>query len=175
MTLHTQALEDVTKYANAHGIDVVYTKDLDPFFKGDLDGQTIWLDESLSHKEKLFNLLHLIGHTIQWATDEFAYTIGSVLHEKPSPLLLETLLRYEREAAGYGKYILYRLGYLIKLAAWYDDMFFMDMKYLTHFYKTGEKNYNIDAPSPIKRLPALALPLSYTPKKRDKSREGIVI
>ncbi len=40
------------------GLVIQYTHNLDPFFKGDLDGKTIYIGSHLSPEEKVFNLLH---------------------------------------------------------------------------------------------------------------------
>ena len=73
------------------GLNIVYTHNLDPFFKGDLDGKTIFLGYHLSPSEKLFNLLHLAGHSIQWNTDDLLRTMGSELYTNPSDELLRKL------------------------------------------------------------------------------------
>jgi len=73
------------------GLHIVYTHNLDPFFKGDLDGKNIFIGYHLSVSEKLFNLLHLAGHSIQWNTDDLLRTMGSELYINPSDDLLRKL------------------------------------------------------------------------------------
>src|SRR6478736_1083334 len=70
------------------GLNIVYTHNLDPFFKGDLDGKSIFIGYHLSPSEKLFNLVHLAGHSIQWNTDDLLRTMGSELYINPSDELL---------------------------------------------------------------------------------------
>ncbi|MDB5210648.1 MAG: hypothetical protein JWQ30_1475, partial [Sediminibacterium sp.] len=57
------ACEEVVKKMS---LEIVYTHNLDPYFKGDLDGKRIFIGNHLSAQEKLFNLVHLAGHSIQW-------------------------------------------------------------------------------------------------------------
>ena len=67
----------------AMGIEIDYTKNLPAFFKGDLDGKTIYISKRLSKEEKLFNILHLTGHTIQWNSNPKMFKLGNKLHKKP--------------------------------------------------------------------------------------------
>jgi hypothetical protein len=90
-----------------YGIEVEYSSAIDDFFKGDLDGETIYINHLLSLKEKIFNLLHLAGHTIQWNLDHEHFVLGSVLHESPDEDTLNRLIDYEWEGNSYGMTLLY--------------------------------------------------------------------
>lgn len=172
----TSALEKTEKLANALGITVLYppANELDPFFKGDLDGKTIYISNELTKEEKLFDLLHLIGHTIQWNVNEQHYELGSVLHSNPSEGVMALLYAYEWEANCYGLYILEYIGHK-NLRDWLYDLFKEDINYLMEFYKSGKKEKIL----PEDRVPVVELfpkPIPYfTPKQRKSSREGIVI
>lgn len=168
------ALKKVSEYSESIGINILYNGALDPFFKGDLDGKTIWLSYDLDEEERLFNLLHLLGHTIQWNISEDLYKLGSVLHKKPSEQLIYQLYVYEWEANCYALFVLQYLGFK-NLRTWLYDMFKEDINYLIQFYKTGKKKKIL----PEKRIPSVELnpipPPIFIPKARKKTRQGIVI
>jgi len=107
-------------------------------FHGDLDGSQIDIDGDTEPAERLFLILHLFGHTVQWDTSERAREIGRPLPVPVSEELLPELLAYEREAAGYAVELLHELG-ASDLDAWFSDIAEADLAYLTHYYRTGEK------------------------------------
>jgi len=107
-------------------------------FHGDLDGSQIDIDGDTEPAERLFLILHLFGHTVQWDTSERAREIGRPLPVPVSEALLPELLAYEREAAGYAVALLHELG-AADLDQWFTDIAEADLAYLTHYYKTGEK------------------------------------
>ncbi|MEP7318258.1 MAG: hypothetical protein ABI921_05945, partial [Panacibacter sp.] len=120
------------------GLTIQYTHNLDPFFKGDLDGKAIYIGNHLSVKEKLFNLLHLAGHSVQWNTDMLLRDLGSELYLNPNDKLLKKLQAYEWQANCYALSILHKAG-VLNLDTWLSEKYITDMLYLTHFYKTGKK------------------------------------
>ena len=135
----TDVLKKLQLYAeNQLGLKIIDTSDLDPYFKGDLDGARIWIASALDDEEELFNVLHLVGHSIQWNVSDELRSLGSVLHEKPDDATLLRLQQYEWEANCYGIFILHELG-VFDLDEWLTEKYTEDMCYLTHFYKTGEK------------------------------------
>jgi hypothetical protein len=160
------------------GLNIIYTHNLDPFFKGDLDGKTIFIGNHLSPSEKLFNLLHLAGHSIQWNTDELLRTMGSELYINPSDELLRKLQVYEWQANCYALSILHQAsGH--KLDKWLTRKYVADMTYLTHFYKTGKKTKHISArvikDYPFKKLLEEKLIPQFIPKSSERTRNGIVV
>ena len=159
------------------GLIITYTHNLDPFFKGDLDGQRIFIGSHLDNEDKLFNLLHLAGHCIQWNVDEFLRTLGSELYLNPSDELLKKLQTYEWQANCYGLAILHKAG-IFNLDAWLTKEYIQDMIYLTHFYKTGKKLRAMTKEArdfPFNRkLEEIPLP-SFTPVADVRTRNGIVI
>jgi hypothetical protein len=64
----TGVLQKCEAVVQAMGLVIQYTRNLDPFFKGDLDGKTIYIGFHLSVEEKVFNLLHLAGHWVRNCT-----------------------------------------------------------------------------------------------------------
>jgi hypothetical protein len=159
------------------GLEIKYTQTLDPFFKGDLDGKRIFIGDHLSDEEKLFNLLHLSGHSVQWNIDEHLRSLGSELFRHPNDLLLRKLQTYEWQANCYGLSILHRTNEF-SLDEWMTKKYVMDMLYLTYFYKTGKKLKSITAvaksyPFEKKLMPKTIPPFVATP--RNKTRNGLVI
>lgn len=169
------ALQKVTEYAQSIGFIVEERSDLDEFFKGDLDGKHIWIADDLDDEEKLFNLLHLIGHNIQWNINQDFFELGSVLYKNPDEKIIARLYAYEWDANCYAMYILQYLGFK-NLRSWLYDMFKEDINYLIMFYRTGEKIKIM----PEERIPPVELipkspPLYFEPKQMKQSRNGIVI
>jgi len=159
------------------GLVIQYTHNLDPFFKGDLDGKTIYIGSHLPDEEKLFNLLHLAGHSVQWNIDALLRSLGSALYKNPDDTLLLQLQEYEWQANCYALCVLHRAG-VFYLDKWLSRKYTIDMLYLTHFYKTGEKLRKITAAAkayPFKRqLECRSIP-AFTPVAGEHSRNGLVI
>jgi hypothetical protein len=159
------------------GLVIQYTRNLDPFFKGDLDGKTIYIGNHLSPEEKVFNLLHLAGHSVQWNIDPLLRDLGAELYRNPDDALLARLQEYEWQANCYALSVLHKAG-VFTLDKWLSRKYIIDMLYLTHFYKTGEKLKKITTVArayPFKReLESKALP-SFTPAAGTHTRNGLVI
>ena len=172
-----KALQKSEEIIKELGLVVVYTHNLDPFYKGDLDGKRIFIGVHLSTEEKLFNLLHLAGHSIQWNINELLRTLGSHLYLNPDDKLLKKLQAYEWQANCYALSILHKAGTL-NLDKWLTKKYVLDMLYLTHFYKTGKKLKRITKIAkayPFKRdLKVIPIP-SFTPEISKRTRNGIVI
>ena len=159
------------------GLVLQYTHNLDPFFKGDLDGKIIYIGNHLSPEEKLFNLLHLAGHSVQWNIDPLLRDLGSELYLNPSDELLAQLQEYEWQANCYALSVLHTAG-VFTLDKWLSRKYVIDMLYLTHFYKTGEKLKKITTVAkayPFKRdLESKPIP-PFTPSAGTHTRNGLVI
>lgn len=174
-----KALSQCEKVITDMGIEIFYTKKIIPFFKGDLDGKMVFISNKLSNEEKLFNLLHLSGHTIQWNTNQDLYEIGSKLHKNPSKSLLRKLQRYEWNASRIGLSLLHKAG-IKKLDNWMSILVKLDMTYLTYFYVTGKKSKRIIASGELykfrkNKLKPKKIP-DFSARKISKgTRNGIVI
>ncbi len=159
------------------GLVIHFTHNLDPFFKGDLDGKRIFIGSHLDDEDKLFNLLHLAGHCIQWNVDSLLRDLGSELYLNPDDELLKKLQTYEWQANCYGLAIL-RKADIFNLNSWLTKEYIRDMIYLTHFYKTGKKLRRMTKEArdfPFKRaLQETPLP-TFTPTAGTRTRNGIVI
>jgi len=176
-TTFTEALRKCEAVVMDMGLVIIYTHNLDPFFKGDLDGKRIFIGSHLHDEDKLFNLAHLAGHCIQWNIDELLRNLGSELYLNPSDELLKKLQTYEWQANCYGLAILHKAG-IYDLNSWLSKEYIRDMIYLTHFYKTGKKLKKMTKEAkdfPFKRkLEEVKLPL-FNPVADTKTRNGIVI
>jgi hypothetical protein len=169
-------LNDVIKYSEKIGLKIHFKNDLDEYFKGDLDGVNIFCIE-MEYEEMLFNILHMIGHTVQWNVDNDLRELGSKTYLNPELNLMLRLQDYEWEANCYGLYILHHLG-VYDLDKWLYDKFILDISYLTHFYATGEKLREITSESLKYPFSKLLIPKaipSFNPYKSEGSRNGVVI
>jgi len=159
------------------GLEIHYTHNLDSFYKGDLDGKRIFIGDHLAPDEKLFNLIHLSGHSIQWNVDDLLRNLGSELYLHPDDKLLKRLQTYEWQANCYALSILHQVENK-KLDKWMTKKYVTDMLYLTHFYKTGQKLKRITKIAkayPFKRdLKPLPIP-HFTPTAGHRTRNGLVI
>jgi hypothetical protein len=174
--MYTEILKKVYTFAEMLGL-VIKEYTSDAYFKGDMDGLHIWTAAALDDEEELFNVLHMIGHTIQWSISPDLRMLGSQLWPNPDDELLRRLHHYEWQANCYGMGILHSV-WEKKLDQWLYDMYKKDSYYLTHFYKTGEKVREITTvgllhtwigPLFPKNIPAIK------PYASEKSREGLVI
>lgn len=174
---YAEALKKIEQTVSAMGLVIQYTQNFDPFFKGDLDGKTIFIGSNLSAEEKVFNLLHLAGHSIQWNIDPLLRSLGSELYQNPDDELLKRLQVYEWQANCFALSILHKSG-VVNLDRWLSRKYIIDMLYLTHFYKTGEKLKRITQvikAYPFKReLETKDIPI-FTPTAQARTRNGLVI
>lgn len=173
----TKILHKCEKIVEDMGLVIVYTHNLDPFFKGDLDGKRIFIGNHLAVKEKLFNLLHLAGHSIQWNIDQLLRNLGSELYLHPDDVLLKKLQTYEWQANCYALSILHKAG-VSGLDNWLTKKYIIDMLYLTHFYKTGKKLKRITKIAKAypfnKKLESIPIP-KFNPVAMERTRNGLVI
>src|SRR5437763_7412965 len=143
-------------------------------FHGDLDGSQIDIDGDTEPAERLFLILHLFGHTVQWDTSARAREIGRPLPVPVSEELLPELLAYEREAAGYAVALLHELGGQ-DLDQWFTDIAEADLAYLTHYYRTGEKRpVNEFFRANCAVVKPIAIP-QFQPKQWISSADGVVM
>jgi hypothetical protein len=122
---------------SVYHLRVVITDIPDPL-TGDLDGAEIVLDYALTPAQRLFVLVHLFGHTVQWNTDPRAVELGRQQHPPVNEEVLPALLAYEQRAACYALTLLHQVG-ITDLDQWLADYTACDRAYLAHYYRTGEK------------------------------------
>lgn len=156
-----------------YGIQVV-TRDIPDPLTGDLDGAEIHIDYAVTAEQRLFLLVHLFGHTVQWNTRDDALEIGK-LHTPPVAAgRLQAILEYEREAAAYALTLMREAG--VKGAdQWLSDYSAADLAYLRHYYIRGERRAFSAfwiANTPL--LTAKPIP-PFVPSRKVFRLEGIVI
>lgn len=153
---------------------VVEVCDVPAPFTGDLDGATIWIDYELPPGERLFVLLHLVGHSIQWNVSAEAREVGLADARGASEALLARVEAYERDAGRLALQLLHDLA-IRDLDAWLAAQTHADIAYLFHFYRTGEKRDPSSFLTP--HAPALApLPIpAFVPTRWLTRNSGVVI
>ena len=156
-----------------YGVRVVTRDIADPLI-GDLNGAEIHIDSAVTPEQRFFLLAHLFGHTVQWNIDPGSFELGRTRQPPVDEVLLPELLAYEREAAGFGLGLLHEAG-IRDADQWLSDFSACDLAYLTHFYRTGEKqepltfwraNVPLVEPRPV---PA------FTPHRMVFRSDGVVI
>ena len=155
------------------GIRVV-TRDIPDPLTGDLDGGEIHIDYAVTAEQRLFLLVHLFGHTVQWNIDPRAFEIGKQYRPPVDENLIPTVIAYEQQAACYGLELLHQIG-INEIDDWFSNYAACDQAYLLHFYRTGEKKdfrefWRDDAP----RIQSRPIPV-FTPTKRTFRMDGVVI
>ena len=162
-----------THLEKKYGLPVIISDVANPF-TGDLDGAEIRVDYDLNAEESLFILVHLFGHTVQWNVSPEAREIGMAVISKATEEQLQQLVEYEIEACAYSMELLHKLG-IRDLDQWLSDFAACDLRYLLHFYRTGEKRPFFDfweegaehmEPRPIPH---------FTPTKWVSRADGIVV
>lgn len=143
------------------------------FYKGDIDGETIWIDFRMTKQEQLFSVLHLVAHSIQWNIDPSLRELGNEIHINPNEETLKKLLDYEWEANCYALYLLHSLN-IFTHDEWFQNKYDEDVNYLTHFYKTGEKLKIKPTSIPSRKLVEKEIP-EFKVTKNEITRDGIVI
>ena len=156
-----------------YGIPVIINDVPDPF-TGDLDGAQIHVDYETRPAERLFLICHLFGHTVQWNVNPRAREIGQPLAPPVDETLMPEIMAYEREAAGYALALLHAME-IRDLDQWLTDLTICDLRYLVHFYRTGEKKPMMsffEAGQPL--LAPIAIP-EFRPTKWIFRADGIVV
>lgn len=132
-------------------------------YTGQFDGREIWVDLDRDPEEALFILVHLFGHTVQWNLDEQLRQLGlanSGVREDDLPRIYQ----YERQASQLGLALLEESGEF-RLARWLTDCFGADWKFLSHFYRTGEKlRFGLKEGADEPLLSSVAIP-RFTPQR----------
>jgi len=143
-------------------------------FTGDLDGAEIRVDYDLTAEESVFLIAHLFGHTVQWNLSAANREIGSRIEANLPESRLADVARYEREACAYSMQLLHEVG-IHDLDQWLSDFAACDLRYLLHFYRTGEKRPFLsfwEESQPL--LDALPIPDFY-PTRWVSRNDGIVV
>ena len=105
---------------------------------GDFDGMKIEIDYAQELDSAFFVLVHLFGHTVQWNISAEYRELGSDLSIGKGEDVLAKILAYEQNATRYSMQLMHDVG-VKDLDQWVSDYFAADWKYLSHYYRTGEK------------------------------------
>ena len=149
---------------DVYGIPVSISDVLDPN-TGDFNGVQIQVDYDQELESALFVLVHLFGHTVQWNLSEEFRRIGVDQTIGMSEERLAKVYDYEKNATRYSLQLMHDTG-VKDLDRWVSDWWHADWKYLSHYYRTGEK---LDFRSLLRpnngfQLTPLAIP-PFTPQK----------
>jgi hypothetical protein len=120
-----------------YGVPVSIADVLDPN-TGDFDGLRIQLDYDQDQESALFVLVHLFGHTVQWNVSAEFRELGMDNAPGKSEETLAKIYDYERGATRYSIQLMHEAG-VKHLDRWASDWWHADWKFLSHFYRTGEK------------------------------------
>jgi len=156
-----------------YGVHVV-TRDVPDPLTGDLDGAEIQIDYAVTAEQRLFLLVHLFGHTVQWNVNPGAFELGRPQAPPVSEDCLPALMEYEREAACIGLGLLHEIG-ITEADQWLADYSACDAAYLRHYYVTAEKREFLsfwrDGASLVQAQPVPP----FTPTSRSFRSDGVVI
>jgi len=156
-----------------YGIPVI-TRDVPDPLTGDLDGAEIHIDHAVSDELRLFLLVHLFGHTVQWNTNPAALEIGQLLEPPVTEDVLAPILEYEDQAARYSLALLHEAG-VTGFDQWLADFSATDHAYLAHYYRTAEKReFQTFEVTGTPLLSPNAIP-AFTPARLRFRIDGIVI
>lgn len=156
-----------------YGIAVV-TRDIPDPLTGDLDGLEIHIDYAVTCEERLFLLVHLFGHTVQWNTDPNAFELGKQRTPPVEKELLPGILAYEKEAGGYGLSLLHEAD-AKGLDTWFSTYSACDQAYLINYYETGIKcDFRAFWPKAAPLLEPKTVP-TFKPTRRSFRLDGVVI
>lgn len=153
----------------------VVTRDIPDPLTGDLDGAEIHIDYAVTEEQRLFLLLHLLGHTVQWNVHPEALEIGQLLTPPiTDQAKLHAVLEYENQAARYSATVLQQAG-SVGFDQWLADYSAADRAYLENYYRTGVKgDFETFRQPGTPLLEPLPIP-PFTPARRRFRVDGIVI
>ena len=157
----------------SYGVHVV-TRDVPDPLTGDLNGAEIHIDYAVTAEQRLFLLLHLFGHTVQWNVSPGAFELGRPQTPPVSEDRLPTLMNYERDAARYALGLLHEIG-ITDADQWLADYSACDVAYLRHYYVTAQKRDFLSFwREGTARLQTQPVP-PFTPISRSFRGDGVVI
>lgn len=120
-----------------YGIPVMTSDVVDPN-TGDFDGERIQIDYDQDTESAFFVLVHLFGHTVQWNLSEEYRQLGIETQPGKSEEELLRLHTYEKDATRYSLRLMHDAK-LTHLDRWLSDWWWADWRYLSHYYRTGER------------------------------------
>lgn len=136
--------------SNKYNLTVVEKETVDSNeYIGSFDGESITVKRSLSNDHKLFLIVHLFGHCVQWCgldADKYSKieeTLPINNDGKVSPEKLKKLEDYEAEAAGYAVQLL-NDAVDVNLSQWFADWSHADWNYFVNITTLENKPNTMD-------------------------------
>lgn len=136
--------------SNKYNLSVVEKETVDSNeYIGSFDGENITVKSSLSNDHKLFLIVHLFGHCVQWCgleADKYSKieeTLPINNDGKVSPEKLKKLEDYEAEAAGYAVQLL-NDAVEVNLSQWFADWSHADWNYFVNITTLENKPNTMD-------------------------------
>jgi hypothetical protein len=105
---------------------------------GDFNGCEIMVDHALDSETALFVLIHLFGHSVQWNISEEFRKLGQDPNLKPDETQLAKIYDYEKDATRYSIQLMHEAG-VVDMDRWASVWWDADWKWLSHYYRTGER------------------------------------
>ena len=119
-----------------YGFEVKYSDKLPISAAAEFDGLAFVMQQQMSPDSALFNLLHIFGHSIQWATSPETFVLARKQIVPGNPLPDSELLAiksYEQQASEYGIQLLHEIN-VYNLDQWVSDIWRWDWDYLQSVY-----------------------------------------
>lgn len=116
---------------------------------GSYNGLEINVKNSLAWENKLFLIIHLFGHIVQWSIPEKSILYKDV--EKALPNMnsanfsheMQLIEKYEKEAGGYAMKLLHNCN-IYELDAWFTNWFYADWEYLKKIINYGSLHHSFE-------------------------------
>lgn len=139
------------------------------------NGADIILDDRLTPDVRLYTLLHLFGHNVQWSSSDEMRRVGTSLqYGKLSSSDEEALRAYEREATETAVWLLHDIG-IEELDQWLTDIWHWDFEYIAEVFANGvfapQHNFdygNIPFGQPL--LVPRPVPKNFVPSRFEEGR-----
>lgn len=131
--------------ATFHGLSDDRLADFDARIS-DGDGRSISVRSEIPARLQVFHLLHLFGHIVQSNTEVATRVRPPEIYLGKVEVTEEAIQKhmvFEREAAGYGAYLLRESG-AAKFLQWFSDMSAADLKFLTDVFR----GVHVEVPQP---------------------------
>lgn len=133
---------DIVRIWDAIGAGVVdygfaiSIKALEPPQTGTVNGMEIVLSPANPLELQCFLLLHLFGHSVQWVAPSLRPALQSIESSPDLETFLESLQRYEAEAAQLGLQLMHRVG-VTDCDQWFANFAATDWRYVERFCREG--------------------------------------
>jgi len=170
----TTVFDQVRRRVEAYGIRVSF--DILPWpDNAQFNGADIILDDRLAPDVRLYTLLHLFGHNVQWSTSEEMRRVGTSLKfGELNPDAEQALRGYERQATEMALWLLHEIG-VTQLDQWLTDIWHWDFGYIAGVFASGvyEPQHTFDyvkIPTDQPLLTPAPVPSNFIPYRFEEGR-----